>query len=269
MRQHGNAQRLTARSVIASTLLGTTPPRLPGHVLVRAAELFGTSEGTARVALSRMVAAGELEADDGWYSLTGARLLARQSRQESGRAWRTPPAGSWSGCWHVVIVTAERRAAADRAELRDALARSRLAELREGVWVRPDNLDVAWPAVAGEHCSILLATGLDAAATRALWDVRSWATSARDLRRRLRPLAAPLARGDTDALAEGFVVSAAVLRLLQADPLLPAELLPARWPGDALRDDYDSFDAAYRATLRSWFASNRPPSSPPQPNSTQ
>jgi phenylacetic acid degradation operon negative regulatory protein len=48
-----------------------------------------------------------------------------------------------------------------------------------------------------------------------------------------------------------------VLRHLQADPLLPAELLPARWPGSALRADYDRYDAAYRSTLRAWFRAAR------------
>ena len=61
---------------------------------------------------------------------------------------------------------------------------------------------------------------------------------------------------DTRALAPGFVMSAAVLRHFQADPLLPSELLPARWPGAALRDEYDRFDAAYRAVLREWFRAN-------------
>ena len=63
----------------------------------------------------------------------------------------------------------------------------------------------------------------------------------------------PLERGDTSALADGFVVSAAVLRHFQADPLLPEELLPRGWPGTALREEYDRFDAAYRAVLRNWF----------------
>ncbi|MGH9084385.1 MAG: PaaX family transcriptional regulator C-terminal domain-containing protein, partial [Acidimicrobiales bacterium] len=61
--------------------------------------------------------------------------------------------------------------------------------------------------------------------------------------------------GDPGGLAEGFVTSAAVLRLLQADPLLPRELRPPDWPGDDLRADYDRYDAAYRAVLRTWFAS--------------
>src|SRR5687768_12666734 len=87
---------LSARSVVASILLGTRPPELPGRLLVRAGELFGITEGTTRVALSRMVASGELEATgDGRYRLAG-RLLERRARQDESRQ---PPARRWNGDW--------------------------------------------------------------------------------------------------------------------------------------------------------------------------
>jgi hypothetical protein len=53
--------------------------------------------------------------------------------------------------------------------------------------------------------------------------------------------------------ALGFVPSAAVRRHRPADPLLPVELRPLGWPGDALRHDYERYDQAYRTTLRHWF----------------
>ena len=93
---------LTARSVIASTLLGTTPPRLPGRLLVRAGALFGLAEGTVRTALSRMVAAGELTADDGTYALAGP-LLARQARQDESRR-AVVAAETWDGGWTMAVV---------------------------------------------------------------------------------------------------------------------------------------------------------------------
>jgi phenylacetic acid degradation operon negative regulatory protein len=83
-----------------------------------------------------------------------------------------------------------------------------------------------------------------------LWDLEGWAAGAEELRRRL-------AAADPAELADGFVLSADVLRHLQADPLLPAELLPPDWPGAALRAEYDRFDAAYRAVLGDWFRQNR------------
>ena len=50
-----------------------------------------------------------------------------------------------------------------------------------------------------------------------------------------------------------------MLRHLQADPLLPGELLLEDWPGARLRVAYDAWDAGYRATLREWSrADGRP-----------
>jgi phenylacetic acid degradation operon negative regulatory protein len=214
------------------------------------AELFGIAEGTARTALSRMVAAGELTTTDGTYELAGSRLLERQARQTaSRRATRL----RWHGGWVLAIVIGERRDAAARAELRTALEAVRLHELREGVWLRPDNIEIVWPAVVGMQCTIVHARDVDPALTRRLWDVAPWANVAERLRADMARLVEPLERGDTNALAEGFVVSAAVLRHFQADPLLPEELLPATWPGKALRSDYDRFDAAYRAVLRDYL----------------
>ena len=76
----GDARPLSARSVVASTLLGTRGLTLQVRALVRAGELFGIAEGTTRVALSRMVAAGELVAEDGSYRLSGP-LLERSAAQ--------------------------------------------------------------------------------------------------------------------------------------------------------------------------------------------
>jgi len=244
---------LTARSVVLSTLLGTRPPVLPVRVLVRAGDLFGIGEGALRVALSRMVASGELEATDGSYRLAG-RLLDRQARQELSREARTR---EWHGGWRFALVTAERRDAAARADLRDAMRTLRMAELREGVWLRPDNLagvggDGAAAAVVDAQCLWVDGTldpGTHAGELVArLWDPEGWADEAEALRRRLwstEPAA--------DTLAAGFVLSAAVLRHFQADPLLPPELLPAHWPGPALRTDYAGWDERYRRALRDFL----------------
>jgi phenylacetic acid degradation operon negative regulatory protein len=92
--------------------------------------------------------------------------------------------------------------------------------------------------------------------TARLWELDAWSSGAHSLRHTMRELVRPLERGDIDALAPGFVTSAAVLRQLQADPLLPQELLPRHWPGVAIREDYGRFDTAYRSVLRDWFRSN-------------
>src|SRR5262245_47359285 len=91
---------VTARSAVPRTPLGTHRPQLPARSLVKVGELFGVAEGTIRVALSRMVAAGDLAQSDGDYSLT-SRLIQRQSRQDQSRA---PAVRPWSGEWEIVVV---------------------------------------------------------------------------------------------------------------------------------------------------------------------
>ena len=246
---------LTARSVLASVLLGTDPPWLPTPLLIRTTALFGISEGSTRTALSRLVTAGEAVAEEGGYRLAG-RLVARQARQAASRRAEVRP---WDGAWELATVEGEtRRAAADRAALRQALTVLRLAELREGVWARPDNLDAARSPDAAEVVDRWCTTWTGARPTPRpdaldLWNLQGWAAEAERLQDEMGRILPRLLAGDTGALAAGFTTSAAVLRHLQADPLLPEDLLWTGWPGTALRDDYDVYDRAYRALLRDWF----------------
>ena len=241
--------------MVASTLLGTHPPALrPAH-LVRVGELFGIAEGTIRVALSRMVAAGELVADDGRYRLTG-RLLERQARQEASR---DPVLVDWDGTWDLRVVVGEARSADDRTALRSAAGALGLAERREGLWLRPANLpDGRAPgaeAVVAAQCERYRGhPDLDPAVLAAqLWDLVGWVTTADDLRGRMGAVVDRLEAGDPASLAPGFVLAAAVLRHLLADPRLPAELVPDGWPGPALRAEYDRYDVAFRAVLSAWL----------------
>jgi phenylacetic acid degradation operon negative regulatory protein len=234
----------TARSVLASALLGMDPPELPVAQLVRLTGLFGISANRARVALSRMVAAGEATTDgSGTYQLAG-HLRERQARQSASRAGSTAP---FDGQWWLAVVVTKGSAAEVRTARRRALTYARLAELREGVWMRPANValsgdlgpDVVRMTTRPEGPDRLAAT---------LWDLTAWADRAHQLLHALEVLSPDTA----SALAPGFELSASVLRHLQADPLLPEELLPPGWPGLRLRTDYDRWDARYRATLRDW-----------------
>ncbi len=222
------------------------PPELPVAQLVRLTGLFGISANRARVALSRMVAAGEATTDgSGTYRLAG-RLRARQARQSASRAGSTAP---FKGQWWVAVVVTSGSSAEIRTARRRSLAYARLAELREGVWMRPDNLEVRLPGDL--RTDVELMTARPEAAQRlanTLWDLPAWADRADQL---LEEMAA-LTPDRAEALAPGFELSAAVLRHLQADPLLPEELLPAGWPGARLRADYDRWDVRYRTTLRDW-----------------
>ena len=237
----------TARSVLASALLGEEPPELPVSHLVHLAGLFGINENRARVALSRMATAGEVTTDgSGRYRLAG-RLLERQARQNESRQGASGP---WKGEWRLVVVVAAGRSAEERTARRRRLALARLAEQREGFWLRPDNIELR-PDPSHDPDLALYSGAPDVPPDElvtTLWDLDGWAARAEALRAALGDLT-PRGPGD---LAPGFALSATVLRHLQADPLVPEELLPRSWPGRALRASYDSWDRRYRQVLRAW-----------------
>lgn len=232
---------LTARSVVLSTLLGYHPPELPVSALVRVGALFGIAERTIRVALTRMVADGDVVADNGVYRLT-ERLVERQARQDEICSPRTR---RWRGAWEMAIVTAPPRPLAERVALRKSMVGLRLAELREGVWVRPANLIREPHATVLEQCTFFegrpVTDSLELAGS--LWDLPAWAAEARRLRQEL---------DGATSLADGFIATAEVIRHLLLDPVLPPELLPEDWPGTDLRQRYVEFVSAYATRLREY-----------------
>ncbi|MFF9768935.1 PaaX family transcriptional regulator C-terminal domain-containing protein [Streptomyces sp. NPDC014636] len=225
---------LSARSVVLSLLLGVHPPQLPVRDLVRLVEPFGVGGSTLRAALSRMVSAGDLRRSDAVYRLSD-RLLARQRRQDDAVRPRTR---AWDGDWEMVVITATGRGPAERADLRARLTALRLAELREGVWLRPANLDRPLPADLRQVALTCTARPDEPPRELAdrLWPPAGWAATARSL----------LARAAAaDHPADRLTAYAAAVRHLLTDPVLPSVLLPPDWPGEALRAAY----ADYRREL--------------------
>ncbi|MCX4902992.1 PaaX family transcriptional regulator C-terminal domain-containing protein [Streptomyces sp. NBC_00878] len=230
---------LSARSVVLSLLLGVHPPELPVRDLVRSVEPFGIADSTLRAALSRMVAGGDLHRADGVYRLS-ERLLERQRRQDDAVHPRTR---AWDGSWETVVVTATGRGPAERAELRAELSRLRLAELREGVWLRPANLRRSWPAHLTELTQRFTARPEQPARALAasLWPLDDWADTAGALLARVARLERP---------ADRFATFTAIVRHLVTDPVLPDELLPTPWPAPALRAVYTDYQREVTEALR-------------------
>lgn len=221
--------RLTARSVVLSVLLGAHPAWATAAQLIRLTADFGIKEPTLRVALTRMVAAGDLIRSDDGYRLS-ERLLARQRRQDDALR---PALRDWDGSWLTAVVTSVGEAARTRSDLRKLLQQSRFGELREGVWLRPDNLRSELDPEIARHVRLLHSVD-DAPAELAarLWDLAGWADAATDL-------IAAMARARD--LPSEFAIAAAMVRHLRTDPVLPDELAPTDWPGWRLRAEYQRF----------------------------
>jgi len=244
---------LSARSVLATALLGADQPHLTVGELVAIASLFGISDGAARTCLWRMVANGELTSEDGTYALAGGLLERRQRVDDASKV--EDAAMPWDGTWELAVVSLERRSAADRLALRKAATALHLAELREGVWIRPDNLDrhrlPTLRAVLDRQCVHFhnAATGIPAETVRSLFNLDDWAADARRLTLAVRD------EVDAEAVAADdftyqFGLSVTVVRHLQLDPLLPAELIPPDWPGQDLRSAYRRFDEVFKQRLQ-------------------
>ena len=254
MADRGAAGALSARSVIASTLLGTVPPRLPGRLLVAFTAEFGIQAGTTRTALSRMVDRGELRhLEGGRYELAGD-LLDRHERQEAGLHPTTHP---WDGTWELHVVPPGSRSSSQRAALRRAAGHLGLWERRDGVWMRPANLDPARLPGARKILEtqtdrfVASPAGDPAGLLAELYDLVGWSGRAADLVAELGETGPELTQ--SERLADGFVLAAAALRHLVTDPLLPPELEPDGWPAGALRRAYADYLTDYQAGLRVFF----------------
>jgi len=212
------------------------------RALVRTTELFGISEGTTRVALSRLAADGEVVAEDGAYRLS-SRLVDRQQRQDQGVHPHTRP---WRGRWELAVAETGVRGSGDRAALGADMLALRLAELRPGVWTRPSNLLRDWPEVLSQRLWRFEArAGFDGESSSelagTLWHLPAWATRAEALIDALDASSNP---------AKRFVVAASIVRHFRDDPVLPPALLPHGWPGARLRRAYQSYEVELGELMR-------------------
>jgi phenylacetic acid degradation operon negative regulatory protein len=223
--------RMTARSVVLSVLLGAHPAWATASELIRLTADFDIKEPTVRVALTRMVSAGDLVRSEDGYRLSD-RLLGRQRRQDDAI---NPRLRTWDGAWKTLVITSVGTDARTRATLRTTLQHKRFGELREGVWLRPDNLDTALPADVLQRGRELHTRDDDPADLAArLWDLPGWARVGHELLDEMTSAADIPGR---------FVTAAAMVRHLVTDPVLPSELLPGDWPGTTLRQAYNEFAA--------------------------
>lgn len=229
---------VSARSTILTLMLAGDEPTLSARDILAVTGAVGVSEATARVALSRLTSAGDVIRHADGFTLSD-RLLARRIQQ---RRLLDPATITWHGDWELAVVTTSRRAAAERATHRDQLTSLGLAELREGVWMRPANLARPWPQSATAFVRRLSAGPVDDAweLAHSLWHLDEWHAHGRLLLAAISSAEEPAAR---------FAACVASVRHLMTDPTLPAQLRPDDWPAEALRASYQDY--------RSWLFSLR------------
>lgn len=230
--------RMTARSVVLSVLLGAHPAWATAAELIRLTADFDIREPTLRVALTRMVSAGDLVRSEDGYRLS-ERLMVRQRRQDDAI---NPQLRTWDGTWTTLVITSVGIDARTRANLRTTLQQNRFGELREGCWLRPDNVRLRLPDEVLSLVRVMHASDDRPAELAAeLWDLPAWAATG------IRLLDDMSSAPDVPGR---FVAAAGIVRHLLTDPILPDELLPDGWPGTQLREAYSQFAAELVARRR-------------------
>ena len=245
---------LSARSLVASLLLRTRPPRMRGSRLVQWCGLFGVAEGTTRVALSRMVERGELRSRDGVYELAG-RVQSRRGAQD----WSLDPVlGAGTGEWRsgVVAPGPEPPASGPRCVTpcvacvarRCAKACGPAPTTSRGRRRRPSRGRSSTRSVFGGR----------AVPTTIRWRSRRSCSTARA--GRSAPRCSPgtcvvTVRGGSrrPGARRRIRRRRGVARAHRADPLLPPELVADASAAVALRTAYRTYEAAFSAALRAWF----------------
>lgn len=230
------AEDVSARTLVLSLMSVRGRRRQALTYLTRAGAVFGIEPTAIRMAVTRLVREGLLESvDRGTYASgpVSAALTAEISE------WRKMPDRTrpWEGGWIGVITNHLGRS--DRKHLHARMRALRLygfAQAEAGLWVRPDNLRLALPDLRDTLVSIglqedaLLVTITDKAAPDRmnwcdLWsmdDLRTAYGSAIAAMQQSQERAARLPLDE--AARETLLVGQSVIRTINLDPLLPAEI---------------------------------------------
>ena len=225
---------------------------------------LGIEEKTTRQALTRTAASGWLDAEKAGRR-TRWRLTASAQKMLTEGADRiysfTGPAESWDGRWLLVyarIPESDRRA---RHVVRSRLSWAGFGSLGAGLWISPH------PGRENEAISVLREAGVAAdahvfvARRSGLAEVQVMVAEAWDLGAIEEQYEAFLeefrAAAPADVLVRQIELVHAWRRFPASDPVLPRELLPARWSGlKAARLFADRYQRWSPAAKQEWARLN-------------
>ncbi len=217
--------------------------RAPVAALVRLLAPLGVAAPAVRTAVSRMARQGWLEpvrlAGGAGYALTPRAV--RRLDDAAARIYRTQPA-SGDGRWHLVVTGAlSQRSRRDR--VRAGMTFLGYAALDDGTWLGPRasaEVDVLLDA-EGVRAERFAARheGDSGGLVRRAWDLeglgrshRRWLDDAQAV-----TADAPAGSADESPSPRGPASCTKWRKFLFLDPGLPAELLPAGWPGGTPASD--------------------------------
>jgi phenylacetic acid degradation operon negative regulatory protein len=162
----------------------------------------------------------------------------------------------WDGSWTLLAFSLPDSSQRERHSLRSRLAWAGSGPLIGGLWIAPGHADVRPITEApdfGGQVRVFRSTADPStdvpAMVRQVWDLDTPAADYRAFAERWRALASGEARC-ADELAARLRLRTEWLRIVRADPRLPAAHLPAGWPAAAAQDVFRRADARLDAPAR-------------------
>lgn len=222
----------------------------PVSGLVRILDALGVASPATRTAISRMAREGWLVPSEhsgqrGYYATQRAQHHLSEAYD---RVYRLRPF-EWNGSWDVLVVSHDGDRSS-RGRLFRSLQYLGYAAMSPGVWVAPRR-STELPeriVIEGAHWDGFAShfDGDNVALAARLWNLNGLAASYREFIAALDADDVRLARGIT--AKEAFVMRTRIVHrwrlFLFTDPGLPAEVLPADWPGQEASARFE--DAAGR-----------------------
>ena len=234
----------TPKRLILSLLSARSIDRIEIGRLIKWGQLFDIDAAATRVALGRLVKQGFIQSiSRGFYSIGPKGKLISETARNWVRA--ETRIGPWDGAWIAVHTSHLGRTNKTALRARERAFRlNGFAELVTGLWCRPGN----YLEPASQTREQLVSLGLEEAAVVMpvtgmlgvseqelfqLWPKDQLEAEYATYLRIMRDSSARLAQlSPEDAARETFLVGEAVIRQINADPLLPDEMID----GDARRE---------------------------------
>jgi len=247
-------RQITPKTIILDVLRLTRGGYCQSAKLIAVGELFDFKASTMRVALTRLLAAGKIEADgsSGYRMNPNTDLLSDYIEQ-----WKLGDLrrGEWQKDNWLMVLLPSNPDRAIRTLSQTTLQFFGFRKARNNVWVRPNNLlpilndlRALYQLVGLEQEALLFKAADIPYPEQFIWESTLWNTEELQFtyEQQLIKLAKSKARLDNleinSALRESFMIGGQTINLLVKDPLLPDEMFctPKREELRHAMCDYDA-----------------------------
>ena len=223
--------------------------------------------GVVRTAMSRLAADGWLQREKvGRNSFYRLAEKGRETFEEATRHIYDPPPSNWSGRFELLLIANGE----DREAAREALKNAGFGSPLPGVFVAPSGVAIPQEAKRAIRLEVSAEDESGRRLIRESWPLERTADAYLKFARTFAPLREEIRRRELFAEGDAFVARILLIhhyrRVVLRDPLLPARLLPADWPGSAARGLCGEIYRALLSPSEQWLTRHGANAIGPLPN---